>query len=207
MHDCETLPPGRALLEEKEEELYQHNAARKKRPLPPNLYRNLAYISDPYDPSRDYIGFVDPLLGVVLVDMESLDRNNSTTNGLERDPLAGWGGLTQHGKPSSNAGRLYEGGSQDRETENAQSEKDMHRLAYEKKMGNLLPIGATRPISGFAIKKGELQFSSVSTNAYRDDFHSGDKATVEIEEEKLAALVQKLNAKFERRQCSKCSFI
>lgn len=164
-----------------------------QRHLQANLFE-LSPLSDPYDLHKDFIGYVDPTVGVVLVDACTLKEQYSEdheSSDVTTPPSGGRssfdGGTDRPGsRPASPIGVSRH--------QNKIKAKTMHELAYEKKNGGRpLPEDESRPISGFAIKKGKLMFNSSTFNAFIDEFHTEERGMGDVERHELTVLVDKLN--------------
>jgi len=165
------------------------------RQLPTDLYDHLSEQSDAYSSNKNYIGYVDPDNGVVLVDSTKLveefnsqevDPTKSANNeSIEPMDIPGSVKSTSH----NSLNELCDAG----EILKPFEKKTMHQLAYEHINEMPLPTDESRPISGFAVKKGKLVCNSTTFNAFIDDFHSADRQMSEFEMSKLSLLVGKLN--------------
>ncbi|KAF2353366.1 hypothetical protein FHG87_015881, partial [Trinorchestia longiramus] len=191
-------------LKEHDDKLFLESDDGKVRNLPSTLYTQLADISDPYDPSKDFIGFVDPSIGVVLVDTKSLKRDHESNKSGGKHTDDHDGKLRVKSR-SSSAVRTstYETPVGDtisnatistlERSASLKKEKTLHQLAYEKKMGHSPPDDETRPISGFGVKKGKVVFNSTTFNSYDDEFHTQERTMGETEQVKVTALICRLH--------------
>ena len=163
------------------------------RKLPDSLYDNLSSMSDPYSRTKDFIGYVDPAHGVVLVESDKLlEEYNSykqTPKEKEQPELPGLINTTSTGFLNDLNGILLDG---NRDAV-SKTPKTMHQLAYERITGSTVPLDDTRPISGFSIKKGQLVVNSTTFNAYEDEFHTSEREMSSFELKKLSKLMAKLH--------------
>lgn len=203
------LPKRSALVHKTEYETFQiQNLIGDIRPLP-FRYDELSPISDPYDSTKDFIGYVDLMQGVVIVDAATLiDEYNRGQNAVGESPssddISNEGGLQRSARNSSlevvlsdnlggDGSRTLEHSIEDQKTREMGFRKTMHQLAYEKKNnGCPLPKDSERPISGFAIKQGELAFNSTTFNAFKDEFHTSGRDMGDVERTELLVLLDKL---------------
>ena len=167
-----------------------------KRTLPANLYEKLAEISDPFSSKKDFVGYVDPKVGIVLVDASTLLGTYETQTHVQ---------CHQPNKGSSKKIKASDEPVIPEETNerNATSLspsispkktwKTMHQLAYEKKnKGMPVPSGKSRPISGFGVKNGKVYFNSTTFNAFTDDFHTDGRGMGSFEMKNLEKLFMRL---------------
>lgn len=168
------------------------NTEGSRRSLPSDIYDKLANISDTFDSKKDFIGYVDPVLGIVLVDTESLvtDENSSPSHAALSE-------FTNNDKTPVNGEDLRNLFGSAIPIEH----KTMHELAYEKKNnGKSLPANESRPISGFSVRQGVVHFNSSTFNSFNDPFHTNERKMGELEEEKIRSLIETLK---KSEKCSK----
>lgn len=84
MFPWQDLPSKAALVVERDDVLMLENPIGESRLLPSDLYEELSDISDAYDPLQEFIGFVDPVKGVVIVDAAKLLPEQSTPTKINR---------------------------------------------------------------------------------------------------------------------------
>lgn len=192
---------GQALVvKESDQNFHLRGQDGRRKDLPPNIYE-LAAKSDPYDSRKDFIGYVDVVIGVVLVDANSLiDEYNrhrqaagETHSGHKLDDV-----IENKSLNSLQSSTYISGSRVASPQKNCKMHyckcKTMHELAYEKKNeGRPLPDDNLRPISGFGIKQGKLVFNSSTFNGFEDDFHTDERDMGPVERLELQALIDRLN--------------
>ena len=156
--------------------------------LPKDLYDHLAPESDAFSSTKDFIGFVDKEMGVVIVDASTIiDEFNRCNEPQTPDNLAPeLPGLVR----SSSTNSLHKQEASSRK----EDKKTMHQLAYERVTGRSLPSDDTRPISGFGIKNGNLLYNSNTFNAFCDNYHTSGREMSLVEMYKLDSLINKLKS-------------
>lgn len=188
-----------------------------KRLLSDDLYSKLADISDTYHSTKNYIGYVDPSVGVVLVDASRLTKDTSVGSSSSRAALGVQDTSSTdipdvhlHDVQSSTVQEdhmvhdLEESSPIISSPEKLQDNKTMHQLAYENKnMGRHLPDDETRPISGFAVRNGVVHLNSSTFNSFSDAFHADSRTMGSVETGLLTALFDRLN-KLENKKSSVC---
>ncbi|XP_018015039.1 uncharacterized protein LOC108671950 [Hyalella azteca] len=220
-------PSRAAKVQERDDELFLEGNDGHELILPHDLYDKLGNVSDPYDPNKDFIGFVDPLFGVVLVDTEKLQEHitnkthNAQGNTVEENGLKSCSNsLTDENEhrnreePISATNRTAEGTRSPKEAISSPSragtdkkEKTLHHLAYEMKIGYPPPEDENRPISGFGVKNGRILSNSSTFNSFSDEFHTEERGMSETEQVKLTALISRLHESYQKKTSSVCSLL
>ena len=165
---------------------------RAKRTPPTDLYEKLADVSDPFSSKKDFIGYVDPRVGIVLVDASTLSgtEETETLRGCERG-RSGSSRATGESRESTTpkaTGKtsVYSAMSQ------SNKNKTMHQLAYQKKNGGAqVPKVEFRPIA-FGVKNGMIYLNSTTTNAFTDIINKKGQELSALEKEKLEKLFKTL---------------